>query len=268
LRPWLAAALLLLAAVLGVAALSTGPFAGGEAYVVRIYADRTLQVPLEAVVGEFVESMRARGVEVRVDYVYGSSGFALSQLEIAGSGDLYVADGMHYALLGVEKGVLDPGSLEAIGVVRLALVVAEGNPKGIMGLMDALERGDVRVAVGNPEHVTAGVLAWSLFRELGIEDYVWSLVSQGRVVLADSAFQAANLVKLGVVDAAITFNVYLALYPDELDEVYDPAVASVRDYVVVALPASRGPLAEELYMFVLERREVFYRFGVEPADGG
>ena len=264
LRPHVLLLLFTLAALVGGAALY---FQGGNDNVVlTIYADRTLQPALEEIVGDYVDLLASQGVNVEVKYIYGSSGFALSQLELAGSGDLYVADGLHYAMIGVEKGVLDGDSVKKIGVIRLALIVAEGNPKGIKGLSDALTRPDVKLAVGNPEHVTAGVLAWRLFDDIGVKGKVEQLVGEGRVVVVESAFQAANLVVLGVVDAALTFNIYNTLYPSELDEVYDPQVASVRDYVVVALPSSRGPLAEDLYTFVLENAGVFYKYGVEPLD--
>ncbi len=262
----LLAAALSLGGLLALAALVTDDY--GDTAVIVIYADRTLSAPLEEVVEKFVEAKRRQGVNVEVKYVYGSSGFALSQLEIAGRGDFYLADGMVYARLGVEKGLLDASTLKPIGVIRLALVVAEGNPKGVEGLRDALERGDVRLAIGNPEHVTAGYLAWRLLEREGLSALAESLVEEGRIVLADSASHAANLVMLGVVDAAITFNVYAMLYPDMLDEVYDPMVASVRDYVVIALPSSRGPLADELYEFLLSNLDVFYRYGVEPVDEG
>lgn len=263
LLPLLAIALVVLA---GGAALYLQE--GGNNIVVTVYADRTLQPALEEIIGSYTKLLERRGIEVDVKYVYGSSGFALSQLELAGSGDLYVADGLHYAMIGVEKGILDGGSVKRVGVIRLALIVAEGNPKGVKSLADALKRPDIRLAVGNPEHVTAGVLAWRLFDEIGVKGEVERLVEEGRIVVVESAFQAANLVILGVVDAAITFNVYNTLYPSELDEVYDPQVASVRDYVVVALPTFRGPLAEDLYRFVLENVSVFYKYGVEPPDEG
>jgi len=258
----LLALLALLAAGGGLLLLSPAP-GGPETVEMYIYADRTLQAPLEALLEGFKREMLLEGFNVEYRLFYGSSGFALSQLELRGHGDLYVADGLHFALIGVEKGLLDPESLEVIGYIHLALLVPEGNPKGIEGLMDALGRGDVRMAVGNPEHVTAGVLAFQLFRSLGLEEEVWRLVGEGRIVLAGSASEAANLVLTGAVDAALTFNVYEALNPDKLDSVPDPTVESVRAEVVVALPAERGPLAEKLYTYILENRRVFAGYGVE-----
>lgn len=262
-RPAIALLALLLLILTLVGLQFLGGDGGPERVEVYVYADRTLQAPLERLLEGFREEAARQGYLVEYRLFYGSSGFALSQLELRGSGDLYVADGIHFAVIGVEKGLLDPGSVEIIGYIHLALIVPEGNPKGIRGLRDALERSDVVIAVGNPEHVTAGVLAFQLFRSLGLEEEVWRLVSQGRVVLAGSASEAANLVLTGAVDAAVTFNVYEVLSPDELDSVPDPLVESVRAEVVVALPVERGPLAESLYSYVTENRWVFAEYGVE-----
>ncbi len=264
-RPRLALTIILLVVLVGGGLLLLwGPWerGGPERVEVYVFADRTLQAPLEILLVGFQEQALRKGYIVEYVTTYGSSGFALSRLELRGSGDLYVADGMHFALLGVEKGLLDPGNLEVIGYIHLALLVEEGNPKNIESLMDALERDDVRIAVGNPEHVTAGVLAFQLFRSLGVEDKVWRLVSEGRVVLAGSASEAANLLLTGAVDAALTFNVYEALNPEELDSVPDPSVEAVKAEVVVALPVERGPLAEDLYNYILENRGVFAEYGV------
>ncbi|WP_148678867.1 molybdate ABC transporter substrate-binding protein [Aeropyrum pernix] len=229
-----------------------------DAVEVLVFADRTLQAPLEEVLSSF---SRERGVNV--SYVYGSSGFVLAQLELRGNGDLYVSDGWEFAVKGVEEGLLDKEYFTVVGCIRLALIVEKGNPKGVSSLRDALERDDVTVALGNPEHVTAGVLAWRLLEELGLEEAAVKGIGDGRVVLVDSASQAAYYVATGLADAAVTFNVYTVLMGDKVEEVYDGAVASVKAPVVVALPVNRGPLAEDLFRFVVEHSYVFADYGVE-----
>lgn len=264
-RPFLGALLFLVVGAAAIAVLvAVLAMEPGRSYSVVVYADRTLQAPLEEIVNEFLEGLEGRGVKAEVLYFYGSSGFVLAQLELRGGGDLYVSDGWEFALQGLEKGLLDSGYFQVVGCIRLALLVAEGNPKGVSSLEDALSRGDVTIAIGNPEHVTAGVLAWSLFQELGLEGEVERLVSEGRVVYADSASQAASYVIQGVVDTAISFNTYLSLRPQELDEVYDPVVASVKAPIVVALPVERGPLAVELFEHVVASKDVFAKYGADP----
>ncbi|WP_158318572.1 molybdate ABC transporter substrate-binding protein [Aeropyrum camini] len=249
--------LLLLSISLVTAVAFTVFYSDGSVQAV-VFADRTLQKPLEEILSSFSQE---RGVEV--SYVYGSSGFVLAQLELRGSGDLYVSDGWEFAVKGLEEGLLDEDYFEVVGCIRLALIVAEGNPLGVSSLRDALLRDDVVVALGNPEHVTAGVLAWELLEELGLEETVLKKVGDGGVVLVDSASQAAYYVVMGLADAAVTFNVYTNLMGEGVDEVYDPAVASVKAPVVVALPVNRGPLAEDLFNFVLGHSYVFADYGVE-----
>ena len=254
----LAAAASLAAALMLAAYLASGQDGGGT---VRIFADRTLQAPLEEIVGGFLEE-ECGGC--RVAWVWGSSGYALSRLEIQGGGDLYVADADYFPRLGVERGLLEPWSLRVVGYIRLVLVVPEGNPLGLRGVVDALERPGVTLAVGNPDHVSAGVITREALEEAGLWGLVEGLVRSGKVVYAASASEAAALVAEGIVDAAITFNVYTVLMGDRLDSVEDPLVSSVRVPVVVALPVERGPHAEALYRYVVERAEVFWRYGVEP----
>ncbi len=258
---WRAPALLLLLALLVAVGYTLTPRGGVERLV--IYADRTLQAPLEELASGYIEYMRREGVNVNITFVLGSSGYVLSQLKLHGFGDLYVSDDRHFALIGVREGILDNESYREIGYIRLALLVEKGNPLGVKSLRDALDRGLV-IAVGNPEHVSAGVLADRVFREAGLSSLVQRLIREGKIVYVDSAAQAASRVLMGTADAAITFNIYTRLYPDGLEEVHDPLLASVRAPVVVAVPASHGEYSWSLYSYVLEHVDVFYKYGVEP----
>ncbi len=256
----------LAALVLAVVLVSVQPWGGAEARIL-VFADRTLQPPLEELARMYVEEKALDGVEVNVTFIYGSSGYVLSQLEIQGRGDVYVADDQYFALIGVDRGLLYPRSLETIGYLRLVLVVQEGNPKGITSIQDVLERGDVTIAIGNPEHVSAGVLAKRVLEKAGLWDSVEELVGTGRVVMVKSASEAASYVMLGLVDAAITFNIYVNLNPDKLDIVDDPLLADFKAPVVVALPRGASEAGVDFYRYIIDNAEVFYKYGVEPGKG-
>lgn len=259
----IAVALVIAAALLAAAYYSL--LGGGREYtVIRIYADRTLQEPLEEIVASFIDEQCGA---CRVAWVWGSSGYTLSRLSIDGGGDLYVADDSHFPVKGVEEGLLESGSLAVVGYIRLTLIVREGNPKNVTSLVDALQRPDAVIAVGNPEHVSAGVLARRVFEEAGLAGLVDELVKEGRVKYASSAAEAASWVRMGLADVAVTFNVYATLWPEELDEVRDPLLAGVKAPVVVALPLNHGPLADDLYKYVVSHAYVFWKYGVEPPNG-
>lgn len=228
--------------------------------LIKVFADRTLQKPLEEILSMYVQE-RCQGCTVK--WTWGSSGYALSQLAIEGNGDLYVADDEHFPKKGVQDGLLVPDSLATVGYVRLTLIVKNGNPKNITSLMDALQRPGITVAMGNPEHVSAGVLAWRLFQEANLTGLVEQLVREGKVKYAPSASEAAAWVRAGLVDAAITFHIYAHLYPQDLAEVRDQLLDKVRAPVVVALPTNHSPLAPDLHAYVVAHKDVFWKYGVE-----
>ncbi len=256
----------LLAAILITVILLTRFPQGADATLI-VYADRTLQAPLEEIASMYSSRLARDGVSVNITFVYGSSGYVLSQLELKGYGDLYVSDDSYFASLGIEKGLLDPGTYKEIGYIKLVLLVSEGNPKNITSLGEALSRSDVRIAIGNPEHVSAGILAFKVFREHGVADTVDMLVRDGRVIYVKSAAEAASYVMIGLADAAISFNIYEAMHPDKLDIVEDPWLADVKAPVVVVVPVSHGDYSMDFYRFVLEHREVFSKYGVYVPSG-
>lgn len=230
---------------------------------ITIFADRTLQAPLEEIAESYKEHMTNLGIDVKITFVYGSSGYVLSQLKIHGKGDLYIADDSHFALIGVREGILREDTYREIGYIHLSLIVPEGNPKAIRSVRDALSRDDVRIAVGNPEHVSAGILAYQLFKEHNMTGRVEELVRSGRVVYVNSASEAASQVILGTIDAALTFNIYEILYPDKLDAVKDPIVEGVKAPVVIAVPRNHGAYSLDLYSYILDNVEVFEKYGVQ-----
>lgn len=226
-----------------------------------LFVDRTLQEPIEELAASFEKLMESGGSDVEISIVYGSSGYVLSQLEMLGKGDLYVSDDTHFALVGVGKRLLDNSSLAVVGYVRLGLVVQSGNPKNITSVADALARSDVKIALGNPEHVSAGILAREVMERHGVWGEVEEGVREGRIVYAESAAKAASYVRMGIADAAVTFTIFAYKYGD-LEVLEDPVLGGVSAPVVVALPSNHGPLAEDLYNYVLSHREVFYKYGV------
>jgi len=228
-----------------------------------VYSDRTLEPPLIELARMFKEYMASKGINVNITFIYGSSGYALSQLKLHGYGDLYVADDRHFAEVGLREGLLDNKYYNIIGYLHLTLIVGEGNPLNITSLKDALSRDGITIALGNPEHVSAGILAMRLLDKLGYSPLIDSLVREGRIIYVNSAAEAASSVRLGVADAALTFNIYPELDPNGLDVVYDPLVENVSAPVVVAIPVNHGSYSIEFYRFIVDNRGVFERYGVD-----
>lgn len=243
-------------------------FVGGNEQSTRLvlFVDRTLQEPIEELASSFEKQVESWGKSVEVSVVYGSSGYVLSQLEMLGRGDLYVSDDVHFALIGVEKGLLDNSSLAVVGYVKLGLVILSGNPKDVTSIADALSRSDVKIALGNPEHVSAGILARKVMEKWRLWSQVEEGVREGRVFYAESAAKAASYVRMGIADVAVTFTIFAYRY-DDLEVLEDPILGETVAPVIVALPTNRGALAEDFYSYVLNNREVFYKYGVAGVEG-
>lgn len=231
-----------------------------------LFVDRTLQLPIEELIELFREEYGYSTMQITT--IYGSSGHVLSQLELYGRGDLYVSDGGHFLEEGVRRGLINRSSIKAIGYLKVSLLVGEGNPKNIKNVYDALIRDDIKLAIGNPEHVIAGIIAKDILLRNGLWSLVEDGISGGRVVFAKSAYIAASYVKLGVVDCAITFKVFEYFDEKELDEVYDPILEEEYGEVVIALPINASKIGRQLYHFIIKNLDVFYKYGIMPLMDG
>jgi molybdate transport system substrate-binding protein len=137
---------------------------------------------------------------------------------------------------------------------RLAIVVAEGNPKGVEGLSDlAAERGkDLRVVLCGPE-VPAGRYARQALQKAGVE--VRSLSDE------PSVKAVVNKVRLGEVDAGIVYVTDIAAAADDVDAVPIPDGFNVLGtYPIALLKTADGvaprpdSLAARFVDFVLSER--------------
>ena len=159
---------------------------------ITVYCAAGLKKPITAIAEQFADEL---GIGVQIQY--GGTGTLLSQLRVAGQGDLFIA---------ADQGSLDDA--EGFGVIqeRLELLrqypvvaVAEGNPKSIES-MDDLWRDDVRVAVGNPEAASIGKATQ---KGLGAH---WDDFAPRIAVTKPTVTEIATDLTLGAVDAAIVWN--------------------------------------------------------------
>ncbi|MCS7107298.1 MAG: substrate-binding domain-containing protein [Acidilobaceae archaeon] len=171
----------------------------------------------------------------------GPTGAVLSSIRLQRKGDVYAsvsALSMRQAIL---EGHVRSEDVRVIAYLKLDIVVQKGNPLGIKGLRDLVERKGLRLALAEPESVAAGQLARELLSSLrlGNKTY-WELILESHeVVFKRSAPDVFNSVKLGLVDAGLTYEVYYKLDPqgadmvkieDELNLRVNPVTAAVLRY--------------------------------------
>lgn len=208
----------------------------------------------------------AFGMAVRVQY--GGSGTLLSNLRIAGTGDLYVAADASYIQIAREQGLL----AEAIplAVMRPVIASARGNPKTIQSARDLL-RDDVRVALGNPDAVSIGKQTRIAMMRVGLWDDLKQAV-RTRGVFKPTVNDVANDIKIGTVDAGVVWDAVARQYPEL--EVVAPLIDDpnfVMEVVIGVLKSSTQPTEALRFARYLSARDkglkVFKRHHYTVVDG-
>lgn len=236
---------------------------GGSAKRLLVHCAAGVQPPVEKIAKRYEKEY---GVKIELNY--GGSATLLSQIEIAATGDLYLAADDSYIELAREKGLVDEEF--PVAIMTPVVAVAAGNPKNIRTIDDLL-RDDVRVALGNPEQAAIGRKTRALLRASGH----WEELQ--RRVTENGTFQptvpdAANAVKLGSADAAVIWDATVAQY-SELEAVRTPQLDQGAGQITLGvMTASKNPTAAlrfARYMAARDRGlEEFKKLNYETiADG-
>jgi molybdate transport system substrate-binding protein len=222
-----------------------------------VYCAAGLKPPVEATARAYE---MAYGVAVQLQY--GGSGTLLSNLRVAGKGDLFVAADESYLRMGQTNHVV----AEIIPLSEMAPVIAvpKGNPKGIHSLADLLR---VKVAMANPDAAAIGKMTRELLTRAG----QWTELEKRVRVFKPTVNDVANDVKLGTVDAGIVWDATARQYP-ELDMVsVEPLNAGVEKVGVGVLTSCAQPAAALHFARYLgapgKGLAEFGRYGYRPIPG-
>lgn len=204
---------------------------GGE---LTLYCAAGLRVPIEemaaAYEAEFATSIRLQ---------YGGSNTLLSQIEVARTGDLFLAADESYLAMGKEKRLVD--QIVPLSAMEAVLVVARGNPKKIHGLDDLL-RDDVRAALANPDQAALGKATRDCLASLGRWEAMHERIVEGGVFKPTVA-DVANDVALGTVDVGVVWDA-VASQRSDLQTVRVPELSAARGLVALGtLRFARDPAA-------------------------
>ena len=94
---------------------------------------------------------------IKVDVIFGGSGYVLSQMMLGKKGDLYFPGSSDYMELAKKKEIVYPETEKIIVYLVPAINVQKGNPKNVKTLKD-LARPGLKVAIANPEGVCVGAV--------------------------------------------------------------------------------------------------------------
>ncbi|OGO31173.1 MAG: molybdate ABC transporter substrate-binding protein [Chloroflexi bacterium RBG_16_56_11] len=153
------------------------------------------------------------GIEVLLNT--GSSGQLLSQLELSQEGDLYFPASPEYLAAATDSNIVSPDTAVRINYLIPAILVQEGNPRGIKTLSD-LSRPGLELAICDPQTVPAGLYAYELLEY----NRVLEQVGKNIITYSENNERLSGLVILKAVDAAIAWDIAAIQQPDKLDAVY------------------------------------------------
>ncbi len=219
-----------------------------------VYAGSVNKRVLDSVLESFAER---EGVDVNT--VYNGCGILNAQLEsIAAADDLYpdayVPCDRYYL-----QEVADRFEGEQdVSSTPIVIVVAKGNPKNIFTLTD-LHREGVRVALGQPDQCTIGVLS----RKLLESEQLYEQVLADNVVTqtTSSAFLIAPIT-VGAADASLAYATDAMSETSKLDwiPIDSPHAKAVQQFAI-SRSTRHKQLAERLRQHLLDSKEIYLKAG-------
>jgi len=258
----IAASLVVLGILLSLLVLGSGRPSGAAEGELMMYCAAAERLAVERAAADYE---REYGTAVRLQF--GGSNTLLSQLQVARSGDLYLAADESYVDLAREKGLV----AEKLPVARMrpVLAVKKGNPKGIRGLDDLL-RDDVRAALGNPDQPAIGKKMKRVLSEAGLWERVEEHVTDTGVFKPTEP-EIANDMALGGVDVGVIWDSTASRMP-KIEAVHTPELdQAVSQVTLGVLTTAKNPTAALHFARYLAARDRglkhFAAIGFEPVEG-
>ena len=209
---------------------------------------------------------------VRLNTIYNGCGILTGQMKVLadnkdrGFPDTYMACDVYY--LETVKDWFQ----EAVNVSDTDIVIAvqKGNPKEIHALTDLLKSG-VRVAIGQPDQCTIGVLTRLLLEHEGIYD---QLLKDNVVTQTATSALLVPAVTSKSADAALAYRTDTLAESDKVDVItIDSELSKAIQPFSIAKSSKQKNLARRLYLTIARSRNAFESAGFhwrldgdDPAD--
>jgi molybdate transport system substrate-binding protein len=211
-----------------------------------IFAGAASKPPTEELVKIF-----AQKTGIKIDLVFGGSGFVLSQMILAKKGDIYFPGSSDFMELAKKKGAVYPETEKCIIYLVPAINVQKGNPKGVRSLLDLTKPG-VHVAIANPTGVCVGLYAVEII-EKNFSPGEKAAFRKNLVNYTESCEKTATAISLKAADAVIGWSVFQYWAPDKIETIplKKQEIARI-GYIPVAVSKFTGnrPLAQKFIDFL------------------
>jgi molybdate transport system substrate-binding protein len=171
---------------------------------------------------------------IKIELVFGGSGYVLSQMKLAKQGDIYFPGSSDYMEKAKRDGDVLADSEKVIVYLVPAINVTKGNPLGIRSLQD-LTRPGLRVAIANPEGVCVGAYAVEII-EKALTAEEKAAFQRNLVNYTESCEKTATAISLKMADAVIGWSVFEHWDPARIQTIRLPAAQIPRiGYVPIAI---------------------------------
>ncbi|ROQ89835.1 molybdate ABC transporter substrate-binding protein [Desulfosoma caldarium] len=244
-----------------------------------VYAGAASQPPTEK-----AAALYEKKTGVKVDIVFGGSGYVLSQMKLAKQGDIYFPGSSDYMELAKRNGDVFPETERNVVYLVPAINVPKGNPLDIRTLAD-LTRPGIKVAIANPEGVCVGAYAVEII-EKNFTPKQKAAFKRNLTNYTGSCEKTATAISLKQVDAVIGWRVFqhwdperietVPLHPDQIPRIgYIPiAIAKYTQNRQAAqkfidfILSSEGQAIFAKYKYFATPDEAFAYVGAEKPVGG
>jgi molybdate transport system substrate-binding protein len=200
---------------------------------------------------------------VKVDVIFGGSGYVLSQMMLGRKGDLYFPGSSDYMEVAKKKDVVFPETEKNIVYLVPAINVQKGNPKNVKTVKD-LTRPGLKVAIANPEGVCVGAYAVELVESLFTPEEKEAF-RKNLINYTESCEKTATAISLKAADAVIGWRVFHYWDPERIETIPLERSQIIRvGYIPIAVAKSttNRPLAQQFIDFLLseEGKQIFRKY--------
>jgi molybdate transport system substrate-binding protein len=190
--------------------VQSGKILAGESLL--IYAGAASKPPTEEIVAEF-----ERETGLRVEVIFGGSGYIMSQMKLTGKGDIYFPGSSDFMEIAKREKLVYPETEKRVVYLVNAINVWKGNPKNIQGLKDLCKPG-IKVAIANPEGVCVGAYAVEVI-EKNLTRWEKEQFRKNLMNYTESCDKTASAIVLKAVDAVIGWSVFRYWNPDAIESI-------------------------------------------------
>ena len=221
---------------------------------------------------------------IKVNIVFGGSGYVLSQMQLTKQGDIYFPGSSDFMEIAKKKHLVLPKSEKKVVYLVSAINVQKGNPKHIHSIHDLAKPG-ITVAIANPQGVCVGAYAVEII-ERSLSPQEKKQLRKNIVNYTASCAKTANAIALKQVDAVIGWRVFHYWNSDLIDNVKLQKDEIIRvGYIPIAISTFSkqkelakkfidfitSPKAKQIfakYHYLSSKEEAFKYIGAKKKVGG